>query len=159
MLVSDGVFPSNEARGYVLRRILRRAVRHAYILGVETPVMGGMVGAVVEIMGPDYPDLAANHDFVRDVIDREEVRFRETLRKGQSILDEQLGSLAAAHRCPAILRSSCTTPTASPSRSRRRSPASAVSRSTSKASRLRWPNSSGRPRKLERLRRLVTRPT
>jgi len=53
MLVSDGVFPSNEARGYVLRRILRRAVRHAYILGVETPVMGGMVDAVVEIMGTD----------------------------------------------------------------------------------------------------------
>ena len=100
MLVSDGVFPSNEARGYVLRRILRRAVRHAYILGVETPVMGGMVDAVVEIMGPDYPDLADNHDFVRDVIDREEVRFRETLRKGQSILDEQLGSLAAGTPLP-----------------------------------------------------------
>jgi len=93
MLVSDGVFPSNEARGYVLRRILRRAVRHAYILGVETAVMGGMVDAVVETMGPDYPDLAANHAFVRDVIDREEVRFRETLRKGQTILDEQLESL------------------------------------------------------------------
>ena len=93
MLVSDGVFPSNEARGYVLRRILRRAVRHAYILGVESPVMGGMVDAVVEIMGDDYPDLAANHQFVRDVIDREEVRFRETLRKGQAILDEQLDVL------------------------------------------------------------------
>lgn len=93
MLVSDGVFPSNEARGYVLRRILRRAVRHAYILGVESPVMGGMVDAVVEIMGDDYPDLAANRQFVRDVIDREEVRFRETLRKGQAILDEQLDVL------------------------------------------------------------------
>ena len=100
MLVSDGVFPSNEARGYVLRRILRRAVRHAYILGVETPVMGGMVDAVVEIMGTDYPDLAANHQFVRDVIDREEVRFRETLRKGQAILDEQLGSLAEGAALP-----------------------------------------------------------
>ena len=100
LLVSDGVFPSNEARGYVLRRILRRAVRHAYILGVETPVMGGMVDAVVEIMGPDYPDLAANHDFVRDVIDREEVRFRETLRKGQAILDEQLDALAAGQALP-----------------------------------------------------------
>ena len=93
MLVTDGVFPSNEARGYVLRRILRRAVRHAYILGVETPVMGGMVDAVVGVMGADYPDLVANHDFVRDVIDREEVRFRETLRTGQAILDEQLDTL------------------------------------------------------------------
>ena len=100
MLVSDGVFPSNEARGYVLRRILRRAVRHAYILGVETPVMGGMVDAVVEIMGSDYPDLATNHAFVRDVIDREEVRFRETLRKGQAILDEQLDALAAGQALP-----------------------------------------------------------
>jgi len=94
MLVSDGVFPSNEARGYVLRRILRRAVRHAYLLGVETPVMGGMVDAVVDVMGDDYPDLVANHDFVRDVIDREEVRFRETLRTGQAILDEELAALA-----------------------------------------------------------------
>ncbi|MEM9466267.1 MAG: alanine--tRNA ligase [Actinomycetota bacterium] len=100
MLVSDGVFPSNEARGYVLRRILRRAVRHAYILGVETPVMGGMVDAVIDIMGDDYPDLAANHQFVRDVIDREEVRFRETLRKGQGILDEQLDALADGAALP-----------------------------------------------------------
>jgi alanyl-tRNA synthetase len=93
MLVSDGVFPSNEARGYVLRRILRRAVRHAYILGVETAVMGGMVDAVIEVMGPDYPDLVKNHEFIRDVIDREEVRFRETLRTGSAILDEKLASL------------------------------------------------------------------
>jgi alanyl-tRNA synthetase len=100
MLVSDGVFPSNEARGYVLRRILRRAVRHAYILGVETAVMGGMVDAVVETMGPDYPDLVTNHEFVRDVIDREEVRFRETLRKGQAILDEQLESLSKGEALP-----------------------------------------------------------
>ena len=61
MLVSDGVFPSNEARGYVLRRILRRAVRHSYILGVEDTdsvegtVMGRMVDRVVEVMGADYP--------------------------------------------------------------------------------------------------------
>ena len=100
MLVSDGVFPSNEARGYVLRRLLRRAVRHAYILGVETAVMGGMVDAVVKTMGPDYPDLVANHEFVRDVIDREEVRFRETLRKGQAILDEQLDSLSESEALP-----------------------------------------------------------
>ncbi len=95
LLVSDGVFPSNEARGYVLRRILRRAVRHAYLLGVETPVMGGMVDAVVEIMGADYPEIVENHSFVRDVIDREETRFRVTLRKGQAILDEQLDGLKA----------------------------------------------------------------
>ena len=101
MLVSDGVFPSNEARGYVLRRILRRAVRHSYILGVEETdgaddtVMGQMVDRVVEVMGADYPDLVKNHQFIRDVIDREERRFRETLRTGQAILDAELAKLAA----------------------------------------------------------------
>ena len=93
LLVSDGVFPSNEDRGYVLRRIIRRAVRHAYLLGVEVPVMGGMVDAVVEVMAEAYPDLARNHGYVRDVIDREEQRFRQTLRTGQSILDGRMAGL------------------------------------------------------------------
>ena len=94
LLVSDGVFPSNEDRGYVLRRIIRRAVRHAYLLGVEEPVMGGMVDAVVEVMAEAYPDLARNHGYVRDVIDREEQRFRQTLRTGQAILDGRMAGLA-----------------------------------------------------------------
>ena len=94
LLVSDGVFPSNEDRGYVLRRIIRRAVRHAYLLGVEVPVMGGMVDAVVEVMGEAHPDLARNHGYVRDVIDREEQRFRQTLRTGQAILDGRMAGLA-----------------------------------------------------------------
>ena len=94
LLVSDGVFPSNEDRGYVLRRIIRRAVRHAYLLGVEVPVMGGMVDAVVEVMDEAYPDLARNHGYVRDVIDREEQRFRQTLRTGQAILYGRLAGLA-----------------------------------------------------------------
>jgi len=93
LLVSDGVFPSNEARGYALRRILRRAVRHAHLLGVERTVMAGMVDAVVEVMGPDYPELVRNHQFVRGVIDREEIRFRDTLRTGQAILDQQMSEL------------------------------------------------------------------
>ena len=93
MLVSDGVFPSNEARGYVLRRIIRRAVRHAYLLDVSEPVMAGMVDAVVDVMGDAHPDLVKNHDFVREVIDHEERRFQETLRTGQAILDEHLSSL------------------------------------------------------------------
>ena len=94
LLVSDGVFPSNEDRGYVLRRIIRRAVRHAYLLGVEVPVMGGMVDAVVEVMDEAYPDLARNHGYVRDVIDREEQRFRQTLRTGQAILYGRMAGLA-----------------------------------------------------------------
>ncbi|MDG2426950.1 MAG: alanine--tRNA ligase [Acidimicrobiales bacterium] len=92
-LISDGVFPSNEDRGYVLRRIIRRAVRHAWLLGVEEPIMPELVDAVVRIMGSDYPELVRNHDFVRDVLDREERRFRETLRTGSVILDDALNGL------------------------------------------------------------------
>ncbi|SVA74223.1 uncharacterized protein METZ01_LOCUS127077 [marine metagenome] len=92
-LISDGVFPSNEDRGYVLRRIIRRAVRHAWLLGVEDPIMPELVDAVVAIMGVDYPDLERNHGFVRDVLDREERRFRETLRTGSTILDDALAGL------------------------------------------------------------------
>ena len=94
-LISDGVFPSNEDRGYVLRRIIRRAVRHAWLLGVEDPIMPELVDAVVAIMGVDYPDLERNHGFVRDVLDREERRFRETLRTGSTILDDALAGLGA----------------------------------------------------------------
>ena len=94
MLVSDGVFPSNEDRGYVLRRIIRRAVRHAYLLGVETAVMGDMVDATVEVLGDAHSELARNHGYVRNVIDREERRFRETLRTGQAILDTRLAELS-----------------------------------------------------------------
>ena len=97
-LISDGVFPSNEDRGYVLRRIIRRAVRHAWLLGVEDPIMPELVDAVVEIMGPDYPELVGNHAFVRDVLDREERRFRETLRTGSVILDEALDGLDKGSR-------------------------------------------------------------
>ena len=94
-MVSDGVFPSNEERGYVLRRIIRRAVRHAFLLGVETNVMPALVDQVVEIMGPDYPELVRSHSFVRGVIEREETRFRETLKTGISILDSELANLGA----------------------------------------------------------------
>ena len=93
-LIGDGVFPSNEDRGYVLRRIIRRAVRHAWLLGVEDQIMPGLLDSLVEIMGADYPELVRNHDFVRGVLDREEKRFRETLRSGMAILDTALAALA-----------------------------------------------------------------
>ncbi len=93
MLVSDGVFPSNEDRGYVLRRIIRRAVRHAWLLGVERPVMAEMVDATVAVMGDAWGDLVANADYVREVIDREERRFIQTLRTGLTILEDRLGEL------------------------------------------------------------------
>jgi len=81
-LINDGVFPSNEERGYVLRRLIRRAVRRAYSLGVERPVMATMAGAVIEQMHGAYPDLKDNADFVLQVLDVEEGRFRSTLAKG-----------------------------------------------------------------------------
>ena len=91
-LVSDGVFPSNEERGYVLRRIIRRAVRQAYMLGVEKNVTPALVDGTVEVMGEAYPDLARNADHVKDVVDREETAFRRTLRSGMARLDEALAS-------------------------------------------------------------------
>jgi alanyl-tRNA synthetase len=96
MLISDGVFPSNEDRGYVLRRLIRRAVRQAYQLGVERPVTPALVSATVEVMGAAYPDLARNEDFVIGVAAREEGRFRATLRSGLSMLESELASGATS---------------------------------------------------------------
>ncbi len=89
-LVNDGVFPSNEDRGYVLRRLIRRAVRHAFQLGVDEPVTPRLVHAVVRLMKEAYPDLHRNEDFVAGVVAREEERFRATLRSGLSMLDAEL---------------------------------------------------------------------
>ncbi len=93
-LVSDGVFPNNEDRGYVLRRLIRRAVRQAFQLGVERLVTPELVDAVVEVMAPGYPDLARNRDFVAGVVGREEEQFRATLRSGLRLLDDALGGPA-----------------------------------------------------------------
>jgi alanyl-tRNA synthetase len=89
-LVNDGVLPSNADRGYVLRRLLRRAVLHAYRLGVERVALPSLVGDVVDVMGEAYPDLRANAGFVTTVVAREEERFRHTLKSGGHILDEAL---------------------------------------------------------------------
>jgi alanyl-tRNA synthetase len=97
-LVSDGVFPSNEGRGYVLRRIIRRAVREAYLLEVADLVTPDLVDTTVEIMGESYPDLVKHHDFVRNVVAREEERFRATLRSGTNLLDAELDKLPKGGR-------------------------------------------------------------
>ncbi len=93
-LVSDGVFPSNEGRGYVLRRIIRRAVRHAHLLGVERLVTPDLVATTIDLMGEAYPELADHRGFVTDVVTREEERFRRTLEQGMTILDAELDGLA-----------------------------------------------------------------
>jgi alanyl-tRNA synthetase len=85
-LVSDGVIPSNEDRGYVLRRVIRRAVRFAYLLGVTKPVLPRMVETCIDTMGDAYPELRTNR-WVVDILTREEERFRGTLARGVSLLN------------------------------------------------------------------------
>ncbi|MCU1467250.1 MAG: alanyl-tRNA synthetase, partial [Actinomycetia bacterium] len=89
-MVADGVRPSNQERGYVLRRIIRRAVRHAYLLGARNVVMPAMIDAVVETMSTAYPEVAAAQELVRKVVEREEESFRATLQRGVEMLSEIL---------------------------------------------------------------------
>jgi len=89
-LVADGVLPSNEARGYVLRRILRRAVRHGRLLGRTEPFMAHLIDRVVECMGQAYPEIVEHHDLVRRIADAEEQRFGLTLKQGLVFLGEEI---------------------------------------------------------------------
>ncbi|TAN23742.1 MAG: alanine--tRNA ligase, partial [Actinomycetota bacterium] len=89
-LVADGVYPSNEGRGYVLRRIIRRAALRSFSLGVDKSVTPQLVGSVVSVMGQAYPELTQNKDFIISVIAREEERFRNTLKSGSFLLDQEL---------------------------------------------------------------------
>ena len=90
MLVGDGVFPSNEGRGYVLRRILRRAVRFAYLLGTERLVLPELADTAIAVMGGAYPEVTKQRDYIVEVLTKEEERFRQTLRTGIGILEEAL---------------------------------------------------------------------
>lgn len=92
-LIADGVIPSNEGRGYVLRRVLRRAVYFGHTLGLHGHVLPEMVDAVVERMGTAYPELREQQDFVRRIVQMEEERFRATLDRGLEILDDLLRRL------------------------------------------------------------------
>jgi alanyl-tRNA synthetase len=89
-LVSDGVNPSNEGRGYVQRRIIRRAIRHGYLLGKKTPFFHRLVADLVRVMGDAYPRLAADEKRITEVLKAEEERFFETLETGMQILDAAL---------------------------------------------------------------------
>ncbi|WP_275194164.1 alanine--tRNA ligase [Bradyrhizobium sp. CSA207] len=92
-LVSDGVLPSNEGRGYVLRRIMRRAMRHAQLLGAKDPLMHRLVWALVREMGQAYPELVRAENLIEETLRLEETRFRKTLVRGLAILDEKSASL------------------------------------------------------------------
>ncbi len=93
-LICDGALPSNEGRGYVLRRIMRRAARHAKMLGVGEPLLYRMVDAVREMMGDAYPELAEREAYIKKVVLAEEERFTETLDRGLAILNDEVATLA-----------------------------------------------------------------
>ncbi|MEY4896195.1 MAG: hypothetical protein RI890_994, partial [Actinomycetota bacterium] len=93
MLVNDGVFPSNEGRGYVLRRIFRRAVRHAYLLGTDKLVMPKLVETAIEVMQEAHPTLKTNKDFILGVLTKEEESFRQTLKNGLTILETEFSTI------------------------------------------------------------------
>lgn len=96
-LISDGVLPSNEGRGYVLRRILRRAMRYGKKLGQEAPFLFKIVGSVVEQMKGAYPELKANQKLVEDVLREEEQRFHETLHRGMGVLEDAMSKVKSAN--------------------------------------------------------------
>ena len=92
-LIADGVLPSNEGRGYVLRRIMRRAMRHAELLGCREPLMFKLVPALVREMGAAYPELARAQPMIEETLKLEESRFRNTLQRGLKLLDEESSDL------------------------------------------------------------------
>ena len=97
-LIADGVMPSNEGRGYVLRRLLRRAARHGRLIGLEQPFLHEVAKTVAAVMGDAYPELRAEEQRIREVIRTEEERFDETLEKGLALLEEATAKLKAQNQ-------------------------------------------------------------
>ena len=99
-LMADGVMPSNEGRGYVLRRIMRRAMRHAHMLGAQDPVMHKLVPALVRQMGAAYPELGRAQSMIEETLRLEETRFRTTLDRGLRLLDDEIARIPAGAALP-----------------------------------------------------------
>ena len=99
-LIADGVLPSNEGRGYVLRRIMRRAMRHAHILGAKDPLMWRLVPVLVSEMGAAYPELTRAQALITETLKLEESKFRQTLERGLKLLDEATGSMGKGATLP-----------------------------------------------------------
>ena len=93
-LIAEGVLPSNEGRGYVLRRIMRRAMRHAHLLGAKDPVMHKLVSTLIAEMGAAYPELGRGKALIEETLQAEETRFKATLDRGLSLLDDATGGLS-----------------------------------------------------------------
>ena len=99
-LLADGVMPSNEGRGYVLRRIMRRAMRHVHMLGVQEPMMWRLVPALTRMMGEAFPELRRAEALVTEMLKLEETRFRETLTRGLKLLDEEVDKIGSQTTFP-----------------------------------------------------------
>ncbi len=99
-LLADGVLPSNEGRGYVLRRIMRRAMRHAHLLGARDPLMHRLVPALITEMGQAYPELGRAQPLIEETLQREEIQFRRTLANGLKLLDEATAGLGEGGELP-----------------------------------------------------------
>ncbi|MDR6789494.1 alanyl-tRNA synthetase [Sphingomonas sp. BE138] len=99
-LVADGVLPANEGRGYVLRRIMRRAMRHAHLLGAKEPLMHRLVPALVAEMGAAYPELVRAQPLIEATLRQEETRFRQTLDKGLRLLDDATAGMRPGDTLP-----------------------------------------------------------
>lgn len=112
-LIADGVLPSNEGRGYVLRRIMRRGMRHAHLLGASEPLMHKLVPALVREMGRAYPELSRAEDLITETLKLEETRFRKTLERGLGLLDTATEGFEAGGVWMGKPRSSSMIPTAS----------------------------------------------
>ena len=112
-LIADGVLPSNEGRGYVLRRIMRRAMRHAELLGAREPLMWKLVPALKREMGEAYPELARAEPLIVETLKLEESRFRRTLERGLRMLEEESARPGRAACSPARWRFAFMTPMAS----------------------------------------------
>ncbi len=96
-LIADGIMPSNEGRGYVLRRIIRRAIRYGQVLGLKSPFLHRLTDKVIDVMGPDYPELGQSRRFIDEVVINEEKRFADTLFHGLSLLKEEMDGLRSKH--------------------------------------------------------------
>ncbi len=99
-LIADGVLPANEGRGYVLRRIMRRAMRHAHILGAAEPLMHRLTSTLVAEMGVAYPELVRAQPLIEETLKLEDTRFRQTLERGLRLLDEATASLKPSDALP-----------------------------------------------------------
>ena len=99
-LIADGVMPSNDGRGYVLRRIMRRAMRHAHLLGAKDPLMYRLVPALVSQMGAAYPELGRAQPLIEETLKLEETRFKQTLDRGLKLLDDELAELPDGANLP-----------------------------------------------------------